>query len=118
MKYAIIAAIALVLVPITPPPPLDTTLEPGRSAIGWENSVDADTVVVSNPANTACPEPTNERIIAHDTQVSTWVPNNDDENCLLRPGDRIYLELYRAGELVGEIGPYLVPVRVWLPAIR
>lgn len=124
MKRIVIAAIALLVLTTSmyaqplPPYPYGSTLEPGIAAIGWENSADADTVVAVNPGNTACLIPTMEQITAHDRQVSTWVPNSTDERCLLKPGDHIYLLRYRDGRYVDKIGPYIVPVRLWLPAVR
>jgi hypothetical protein len=100
-----------------PPHPYGSTLESGQAAIGWGNNVDADTVVVVNVKNSACLVPTMEPIDAHDAQVSTWVPNSTDPRCLLRPGDHVYLLRYRAGRYIDQIGPYIVPVKVWLPVI-
>lgn len=106
-----------------PPPPPGSTLDPvnGVASIGWENSIGAD-VVVATLNRTDCPVAA--RGAPGDTgdpqQAITQVPSGPpfDEHCLLRPGDRIYLQRWRGGEHIDTLGPYNVPVRIWLPLVR
>lgn len=124
MKYVIIAVAILMLATTQaqsyqePYPPLDPVA--GVAMIGWENDIGADMVIVWIERDD-CP------IAAHgapdDTgdpqQAITQVPAGPpfDERCLLRPGDHVYLQRWRDGEHIDTIGPYVVPVRVWLPVV-
>lgn len=105
-----------------PPAPPGSTLDPvnGVAWIGWENSIGADTAVVllnradCPVASRAAPEDTGDPAQAN-TQVPAGPPF--DARCLLRPGDHVYLQRWRNGEHIDTLGPYFVPVRIWLPIV-
>lgn len=117
MKFAIAAIVLFALIPPPPYPPLD----PGVSTIGWENGIGADTVIVrlnrpdcpiaarGAPGDTGDPQ-----------QAITQVPQGPpfDPACLLRPGDRVVLERWKDGQKIDEIGPYIVPVRIFVPMVN
>ncbi len=106
-----------------PPPPLGRVLTPenGVAIIGWENDVQADVVGVRlDRAPDDCPQPLLAAIDSpDDPQAIVQVPLGPpfEPRCLLRPGDRVYLLRYRAGRFTDEIGPYVVPARMWLPIV-
>lgn len=116
----LLLAILLLAQPL-PPYPLGSTLDPvdGVAPIAYENSGGADTVIaVLDRAD--CRIPTLAAIAdPSDPQAVVQVPFGPpyDARCLLRPGDHVHLLRYRQGQLVGEDGPYIVPVKVWLPRI-
>lgn len=117
MKYIVV--FALLLAPLFPPPVVGT-LDPGATQIGWENDVKADAVVVTLNRDD-CPIAARATIDhPSDPQAITQVPDGPpfDEQCLLRPGDHVYVQRFRAGVLIDAIGPYVVPVRILLPAIH
>mgnify|MGYP001618132369 FL=1 len=92
----------------------------GVTRINWTNYVQADSIAVANLDNAICPYPV---VVAVDPAIaaqSTIVPEGPphDTNCLLRPGDHLYLLWYRNKFQVGSVGPFVIPVRVWLPAIH
>ena len=41
-----------------------------------------------------------------------------EARCAIRPGDRLYLLRYRDRQFLGQAGPFVVPMRVWLPMVR
>ncbi len=108
--------------PLIPPPSLGNTLDPvdGIVLIGWENGIEADAVVASLDRDD-CRIATQGTIgdFGDPQQVITQVPSGPPFNplCLLRPGDHVYIERWREGMHVDTIGPYNVPLRVWLPAV-
>lgn len=127
MKYLLVIAILILTTSAqartVPPPPLGSTLNPvdGVGLIGWANDAQADTVIVvldrddchvaayGPPGDTGDPQ-----------QATTQIPSGPpfESACLLRPGDHAWLSLWRAGRHVETIGPYNVPVRIWLPMIQ
>lgn len=116
MKY-IIATLAILFLSAAPPLP---PLEPGVSAIGWENSVGADTVVARiNRAD--CPVAA--RGAPGDTgdpqQAITQIPSGPPfiPACLLRSGDHVTLERWKDGQKIDELGPYIVPVHIYAPMV-
>lgn len=120
MRYFIVA---LVLLIFTAPPPL-VTIEPadGVFFIGWDNSrVHADTVIARLNRDDC---PIAARAAPIDTgdprQALTQVPEGPPfvSACLLRPGDNVMLERWRDGAKIDEIGPFVVPVRIYVPMIN
>lgn len=124
MKYiaiAIIAALLLTSAQAQIEPPHQVQVENGIAVFGWENSVGADTVVATldradcpiaargAPGDTGDPQ-----------QAFTQIPQGPpyDERCRIRPYDRITLLLYRDDVYVGQLGPYIPRVRVYLPMMR
>jgi hypothetical protein len=109
----LILAIILLLAP-----PRLVAIDDGLVVIVWQNDA-ADSVTVFNVDNTACPYPT---IVGGLWlgQVVTQVPAGPpyDQRCALRGGDRLYLLRYRERQYVGQDGPFVVPVRVWLPMVQ
>ena len=96
------------------------TLDPvdGVTGIPWENGVGADTVVVllerddcRSPALAAIDGPANQAFV----QVPSGPPF--DARCLLRVGDHVWLLRFRNGRYIDQLGPYVVPNRVWLPVV-
>lgn len=102
----------------TPPPPLGSTLEPGVVGIGWANDVQADTVVAILDRDD-CRGPAFAAVDPLQQQAHVQVPAGPpyDARCLLRPGDHVWLALFRAGRYVDQLGPYVVPIKVWFPMI-
>lgn len=95
------------------------TLDPvdGVTGIAFESG-DADTVVVllerddcRSPALSAIDGPANQAFV----QVPSGPPF--DPRCLLRVGDHVWLLRFRAGRYIDQLGPYVVPNRVWLPKV-
>lgn len=127
MKYVMLVVIALLLATsasaqIIPPPPTGSLLDPvnGIALIGWENSIHAD-LVVAVLNRTDCLIATNEAVqnSGDPQQAITQVPAGPPfpTRCLLRPGDHVFLQRWRAGRHIDTIGPYAVPLHVWLPFI-
>jgi hypothetical protein len=111
----LILAIVLLLAPV---PPRLVAIDAGLVVIVWENA-DADSATVFNVDNTACPYPTIVDGLWLGTTL-TQVPEGPpyDARCALRGGDRLYLLRYRERVFVGQDGPFVVPVRVWLPVVQ
>lgn len=123
MRIFFVVLFILLQVQPASPPPFGSRLDPvnGIAWIGWENSVGADAVIATldradcpiaargAPGDTGDPQQAN-------TQVPSGPPFN--EHCLLRPGDHVSLQRWRNGEHIDTIGPYYVPVRIWLPVVR
>lgn len=124
MNYVIVVVVFIVttLVQAQPLPSTENTLDPvnGVAMIAWENDVQADTIMALL-ARHDCRGPTLVAIkdSGDPQQGIVQVPAGPpfDPPCLLRPGDRVYLQRWRDGEYIDTIGPYSVPIRVWLPMI-
>lgn len=124
MKYAaiIVALVFVASAQAKPAPPLGSTLDPidGVALIGWENEVGADAIsVLLDRDDCRGPTPAPIGDSGDPQQGLVQVPAGPpfDPDCLLRPGDHVYLLRYRAGEYIDQIGPYVVPVRIWLPVV-
>ena len=125
MKYLIII-VALMLATSAQAqltPPLGSTLDPvdGVALINWENNVGADTVMMLlGRDDCRGPAPATLLDSGDPQQGLVQVPAGPpfDPLCLLRPGDHVYLQRWRGGEYIDTIGPYNVPVRVWLPIVQ
>lgn len=110
--------LALILLLAPAPPPRLVEIDDGLVVIVWTNT-DANSVTIDDVDNEEC------RIVAQydglflGTNV-TQVPQGPpyEERCGIKPGDRLYLLRYRDGHAVGQDGPFVVPVRVWLPIVR
>lgn len=104
------------------PPVLLVDAPGGITILIWTNDVEADSVVVANISRTAetCAYPVVVAVDAGLTGQATQVPEGPpyEERCLLRPGDRLYLQRYRNKFAIDQLGPFVVPVRVWLPRIE
>ncbi len=97
------------------PPPRLVEIEPGLVVIVWTN-IDANSVTIDDIDNEAC------RIVAQYDglflgTVVTQVPQGPpyEARCGIKGGDRLYLLRYRDGFAVGQNGPFVVPVRLYLP---
>lgn len=125
MKRAIAILAVLVLSasmhaqPISPFLP-GRTLDPvdGVTGIAWQNGADVDMVVVllerddcRSPALATVDGPANQAIV----QVPDGPPF--DPRCLLRTGDHVWLLRFRNGRYIDQLGPYVVPNRIWLPVV-
>lgn len=90
----------------------------GIANIAWENTTEADSVVVAN-VTSACPYPVVKHIDPAVQHVVTQVPEGPpyEGRCLLRPGDRLHLLRYRGGAYVDQEGPFIVAYRAWVPMV-
>jgi len=90
----------------------------GITTIAWENTTGADSVVVAN-LDGACPYPVIVAIDPARHDVLTQVPEGPpyEARCLLRPGDRLYVQRYLHSFFVDQEGPFVVAWRVWLPGV-
>lgn len=117
----LIIAIAVFLIAAIPPPPLGGTLDPvdGVALIGRKNDVQADTVVIALERDD-CRGPVLTAVDPLEPQMVVQVPPGPpfDVRCLLTPGDHVYLLRYRDGLYIDAIGPYIVPIKVWLPILK
>lgn len=106
------------LLAASPPAPRLVPINDGVVVIVWENTA-ANSVVVDDIDNQDC------RIVAVYEGLSlgttiTQAPQGPpyETRCGIRPGDRLYLLQYRDRQLVGKDGPFIVPMRVWLPVVQ
>lgn len=113
MKYCILALILL----FAPAPPRLVPITNSLVVIVWQNT-DADSVTIDNIDNPDC------RIVAQAdglflgttlTQAPQGPPY--EARCTIAAGDRLYLLRYQDGRYVGQAGPFVVPMRIWLPMV-
>ena len=90
----------------------------GVAVIAWKNTTGADSVVVFN-IDSDCPYPVVVAIDPTRQFVTTQVPEGPpfEQRCLLRPGDRLYVQRYIHTFFVDQEGPFVVARRVWLPVV-
>ena len=90
----------------------------GIGFIVWENTTGADSVVVLN-LDSICPYPVVKAIDPALVHVLTQVPEGPpyEGRCLLRSGDRLYMQRYLGGFFVDQEGPFVVARHVWLPMV-
>ena len=90
----------------------------GVAVIAWENTTGADSVVVAN-LDGACPYPVVMTIDPTIQHVVTQVPEGPpfEQRCLLRPGDRLYMQRYLHNFFVDQEGPFVVARSTWLPVV-
>ena len=90
----------------------------GVGVIAWENTTGADSVVVANLDST-CPYPVVMAIDPAQVHVLTQVPEGPpyEDRCLLKPGERLYMQRYLHSFFVDQEGPFVVSWQVWLPGI-
>ncbi len=114
-KLAIVLALFLAL-PVPPPRLIDAPQ--GVGIIAWENTTGANSVVVAN-LDGACPYPVVQVIDPAQAHVLTQIPEGPpyEERCLLKPGERLYMQRYKDGFFVDQEGPFVVSWQVWLPNI-
>lgn len=116
MRFSIVLLV-LAFVASAQPPRLVIATQ-GITHIAWENTTEADSVVVANQTSD-CPYPVVKSIDPAEQHVLTQVPEGPpyEGRCLLRPGDRLQLLRYRAGFYVDQEGPFIVAYRVWVPLV-
>ena len=112
----------LVLMWLTPSVHADTRYPPlvvegGSTAITWQNDAQIDWVVVENMMNAVCAEPVNAATSPVESFTATLVPTWPDPQCLIRPGDHLFLRRYRQQVLIDVLGPYIAPSFVYLPLV-
>lgn len=125
MKYAAVIIVAFVLATSAqakPPPPLGDTIDPvdGVALIAWENEIGADAIaVLLDRRECHGPTPVPIEDSGDPQQGIVQVPTGPpfDPQCLLRDGDHVTLLRYKDGQYIDQIGPYVVPARVWLPVV-
>ena len=114
-------ALLLTCVGVAQPPAQLIEAPGGVALLIWTNDVQADGIAVINLARTAetCAYPVVTAVDPGLTGQFTSIPEGPpyEERCLLRPGDRFYLQRYRNKHYTDQIGPFVVPVRVWLPGV-
>ena len=110
---SLILAIVLALAP-----PRLVEAPQGIAAIAWENTTGADTVVVANIDST-CPYPVVVAIDPAQVSVLTQIPEGPpyEGRCLLRPGDRLYVQRYKDRFFADQEGPFVVARKLYLPAV-
>jgi hypothetical protein len=110
--------LALVLLFAPAPPPRLVPIQNGIVVIVWEND-GADTVIVDDIDNEACRLVTEQNGLFLGT-VLTQAPQGPpyEARCAIEAGDRLYLLRYRDRAFLGQAGPFVVPMRVWLPMVR
>ena len=66
-----------------------------------------------------CPYPVVAAIDPMQQHISTQIPEGPpyEERCLLRPGDRLYVQRYLHSFFVDQAGPFVVARHVWLPMV-
>lgn len=90
----------------------------GITVIAWENTTGADSVVVAN-LDSVCPYPVVMAIDPAQRHVLTQVPEGPpyEGRCLLKPGERLYMQRYLHNFFVDQEGPFVVARHVWLPVV-
>lgn len=118
MNFALAAIIALAVAQPAPPARLVDAPE-GITVIAWENTTGADSVVVANLDST-CPYPVVIAIDPAQRYVFTQVPEGPpyEGRCLLKPGERLYMQRYLHNFFVDQEGPFVVAYQVWLPGVQ
>lgn len=111
-------AIVLVAVLVQPAQPRLIDAPQGVGLIAWENTTGANSVVVANLDST-CPYPVVKPIDPAQIHVRTQVPEGPpyEGRCLLRSGERLYVQRYKDNFFVDQEGPFVVSWQVWLPGV-
>ena len=117
MRGSFIILVCAVLLGATPAPRL-IEAPGGVAVIAWENTTGADSVVVFN-IDGACPYPVVRPIEPAEQHVITHVPEGPpyEGRCLLRSGDRLYVQRYLHSFFVDQEGPFVVARHTWLPMV-
>ena len=91
----------------------------GIGVIAWENTTGANSVVVFN-IDSDCPYPVVVAIDPARQHVTTQIPEGPpyEGRCLLRSGERLYVQRYKDNFFLDQEGPFVVSWQVWLPEVR